>query len=139
MSWISGIAEGVLGVIKEPVIEWQKRKTLEVKQRDRELDRDHEARMKKIDVATELAKQGIQVEADWDARAQEGMKHSWKDEWFTILFSLPLVGAFVPSWQSIILDGFNTLQQTPEWYIMLVTGIVAATFGLRWLISRRRG
>jgi hypothetical protein len=138
MSLISGIVEGVLGAIKEPVIEWQKRKTLEVEQRYRELDRDHEARMKKIDVATELAKQGIQVEADWDARAQEGMKHSWKDEWFTILFSLPLVGAFVPSWQAIILDGFNTLQQTPEWYIMLVTGIVAATFGLRWLISRRK-
>jgi hypothetical protein len=136
MSWVSGIIDGVLGVIKEPVIEWQKRKTLEVEQRNRELDRDHEARMKKIDVATELAKQGIQVEADWDARAQEGMKHSWKDEWFTILFSLPLVGAFVPSWQPIILDGFNTLQKTPEWYIMLVTGIVAATFGLRWLISR---
>jgi hypothetical protein len=138
MSWISGIVEGVLGVVKEPIVEWQKRKTLEVEQRDRELDRDHEARMKKIDVATELAKQGIQVEADWDARAQESMKHSWKDEWFTILFSLPLIGAFVPSWQAIILDGFNTLQKTPEWYIMLVTGIVAATFGLRWLISRRK-
>ena len=136
MSWWTAIVEPITSIVKEPLVEWQKRKTLVVEQEDKELERAFQIRVKKIDTATELAKQGIKVEADWDTEAQKQMEHSWKDEWFVILFSIPLIAAFVPQWQEAILKGFETLQKTPEWYIMLVLGIVASTFGLRWLISK---
>jgi len=129
LSWIAD-------VIKEPINEWQKRKTIKVQQEDKELEREHEARMKKIDVAFELAKQGQKIEADWDTAAQNNMKHSWKDEWFTLLFSIPLVAAFIPYLQPYILKGFEVLKQTPDWYMWLVVGIVTATFGLRWMFGR---
>ena len=91
-----------------------------------------------MDIAGELAKQGIQVEADWDARAQADMATSWKDEYLLILFSLPLVLAFFPQTQQAVLNGFAILDKTPEWYMFLVVGIVSAVYGLRWYISRKK-
>lgn len=137
MSWFASIFEPIVNIVKEPINEWQKRKTLEVEIKDKDKDRQHELNLKKIDIAAELAKQGIQIEADWDTNAQQDMKTSWKDEYLTILFSVPLILAFLPSTQESILKGFETLNKTPDWYMMLVMGIVAAVFGLRWLISRK--
>ena len=137
MSWLTVLIEPIVSLVKEPLVEWQKRKTLEVEQVDKALERTHELNIKKIDVATELAKQGIQIESNWDTNAQQDMKTSWKDEYLTILFSVPLILAFIPATQESILKGFETLNKTPDWYMMLVMGIVAAVFGLRWLISRK--
>ena len=138
MSWFTSLLEPIVGLIKEPIVEWQKRKTLEVEANDKEKDRQHELNLKKIDVATELAKQGMQIEANWDTNAQQDMKTSWKDEYLTLLFSVPLILAFFPSTQETVLKGFQTLDKTPDWYMMLVSGIVAGVFGLRWLVSRRK-
>ncbi|PLY08401.1 MAG: hypothetical protein C0625_02100 [Arcobacter sp.] len=129
LSWIADI-------VKEPIVEWQKRKTLKVENEAKELDREHEVRLKKMDIAAKLAEKGQQVEADWDTNAQNNMKHSWKDEWFVFLFSIPLIAAFIPHFQPYILEGFKTLKQTPDWYMWLVVGIVIATFGLRWMFGR---
>ena len=137
MSWLTSVVSGIFGVITEPVKEWQRRETLKVEQQDKQLERQHELNVKKIDVALELAKQGQKIEADWDTNAQMDMKTSWKDEYLTILFSAPLILAFFPQTQDAVLKGFETLAKTPEWYMMLVMGIVAGVFGLRWLISRK--
>lgn len=138
MSWFSTILEPIVNLVKEPIVEWQKRKTIEVENESKERDRQHELNLKKVDIAFELAKQGQQIEADWDTNAQQDMKTSWKDEFYVILFSVPLVMAFIPDMQDIVLKGFETLNKTPDWYMLLVTGIVASVFGLRWLISRKK-
>lgn len=126
----------VLDVVKEPIAEWQKRKTLKVENESKQLDREHEVRLKKIDVALELAKKGQEIESNWDNVAQNNMQHSLKDEWFVLLFSIPLIAAFIPDLQEDILKGFEILEQTPDWYKWLVAGIVVATFGLRWMFGR---
>jgi len=136
MGWISSVISGVIGVIAEPIKEWQKRKTLEVKQEDEQLKRQHELNLKKIDVAYELAKQGQKIEADWDTNAQMQMKYTWKDEYLMLLLSVPMVMAFVPSLAPYVEEGFKVLQKTPDWYMLSFIGIVAATFGLRWLLGK---
>lgn len=138
MSWFSTILKPIVNLVKEPIVEWQKRKTIEVENESKERDRQHELNLKKVDIAFELAKQGQQIEADWDTNAQQDMKTSWKDEFYVVLFSIPLVMAFIPDMQDIVLKGFETLNNTPDWYMLLVTGIVASVFGLRWLISRKK-
>lgn len=138
MSWFSTILEPIVNLVKEPIVEWQKRKTIEVENESKERDRQHELNLKKVDIAFELAKQGQQIEADWDTNAQQDMKTSWKDEFYVVLFSIPLVMSFIPDMQDIVLKGFETLNKTPDWYMLLVTGIVASVFGLRWLISRKK-
>ena len=44
-------------------------------------------------------------EIDWDLEAIKGSQNSWKDEWLVILFSIPLILAFIPGgeeqWQKI--------------------------------------
>ena len=136
MNWLSKIFEPIASIIKEPLVEWQKRKTLEVEQVDKALEREHELNVKKVDVNLELAKQGMQIEADWDTTAQTQMTTTWKDEWFVFLFSIPLFLAFMPEYQEMVLKGFEVLEKTPDWYRWLLAGIVMATFGLRWMFSK---
>jgi len=136
MGWVTGLIQGVFGVIAKPIEEWQKRKTLEIAQEDKQLERQHDINLKKLDIAFELAKGGQKIEANWDASAQRQMKYTWKDEYLLILFSSPLVMAFIPSMQPYVAKGFAILETTPEWYMVSVLGIVAATFGLRWALKR---
>ena len=70
-------------------------------------------------------------EIDWDITMAEGSKHSWKDEWLTILFSIPLILAFIPGMETVVQNGFQQLEQMPEWYQYSLGVIVAASFGVR--------
>ena len=70
-------------------------------------------------------------ELDWDLEMAKGSQSSWKDEWLTILFSLPLILAFVPGMEELVRNGFQQLEQMPEWYQYSLGVIVAASFGTR--------
>lgn len=137
MNWLTEILAPITDIIKIPLEGREKRKTIEAEAEAKELDRIHELNLKKLDISSELAKQGLQIEGDWDTNAQQDAKTSWKDEYLTIIFSVPLILAFIPYTQQAVLEGFNTLNKTPDWYLVLVGGIVSAVFGLRWLVSKR--
>lgn len=70
-------------------------------------------------------------EIDWDLEMAKGSQHSWKDEWLTILFSIPLILAFIPGMEDVVKNGFEQLNKMPEWYQYSVGVIVAASFGVR--------
>ena len=70
-------------------------------------------------------------ELDWDLEMAKGSQSSWKDEWLTILFSIPLILAFVPGMEEIVANGFRQLQEMPEWYQYLLFLAVSASFGIR--------
>jgi hypothetical protein len=80
----------------------------------------------------------IENEGSWEKLMAEGSKDSWKDEWFTIILSIPLVGAFIPDFVPYIMAGFEALQQTPEWYQWAVMAAISASFGIRG-ISKFKG
>ena len=70
-------------------------------------------------------------EIDWDLEAIKGSQNSWKDEWLVILFSVPLILAFIPGMEQVVANGFAQLQAMPEWYQYSLGVIVAASFGVR--------
>lgn len=70
-------------------------------------------------------------EIDWDLEMAKGSQASWKDEWLTILFSIPLILAFIPGMEEVVQNGFAQLQTMPEWYQYSLGVIVAASFGVR--------
>ena len=70
-------------------------------------------------------------EIDWDLEMAKGSTSSWKDEWLTILFSIPLVLAFIPGMEEVVANGFAQLQAMPEWYQYSLGVVVAASFGVR--------
>lgn len=71
-------------------------------------------------------------EIDWDLEMAKASAHSWKDEWLTILFSIPLILAFCGDWgREVVKDGFMALESMPDYYQYSLGVIVAASFGVR--------
>ena len=70
-------------------------------------------------------------EIDWDLESIKGSQNSWKEEWLTIIFSIPLVMCFIPGMEEIVQNGFARLNELPEWYQYTLGVIVAASFGVR--------
>ena len=75
----------------------------------------------------------IKHEANWDNIQATNSGTSFKDEWFTLLFSVPLVMAFVPEMVPIVRAGFEVLETMPDWYKAFLGAAVAASFGIRTL------
>lgn len=93
------------------------------------------ATVARFEAEAEFAKQRIDRRENYDLEALKQMRYSWKDEWFVFVFTLPVIAAFLPGFQDYVLIGFTYLEKTPVWYRMIVIGMVAATFGLRWLFG----
>ena len=70
-------------------------------------------------------------EIDWDIEMARASSSSWKDEWLVVLFSIPLILAFIPGMEGIVQNGFEQLNKMPEWYQYSLGVIVAASFGVR--------
>ena len=85
----------------------------------------------KIEAETEIVKQQIKGEVDWDLEAIKGSKDSWKDEYLTILFSIPLLLCFLPFTVEYVERGFAALAMTPDWYKYTLGVIVSASFGIK--------
>ena len=54
--------------------------------------------------------------ASWEQSALQDAKNSWKDEWWTLIFSVPLIMAFIPSLAPYVSQGFEALSGLPSWY-----------------------
>ena len=80
----------------------------------------------------------IQQDANWENIHANNSANSWKDEWFTILFSVPCVLAFFPSMVPVVMNGFAALDAMPEWYKGFLGAAVAASFGLRGLANWKK-
>ena len=80
----------------------------------------------------EIKKKQLTGEIDWDLEAMRATETSWKDEWITLLFSIPLILAFCGDWgNDIVARGFEALEVMPQWYQIALGGIVSASIGMR--------
>ena len=67
----------------------------------------------------------------------ESSNTSWKDEWFTVVLSAPLLAIMwaVATDDTSVIDrvnqGFEALQQLPDFYQQLLVIAVLASFGLK--------
>jgi len=80
----------------------------------------------------------IKQDTNWENIHASNAGNSWKDEWFTILFSVPCVLAFFPSMVPIVMEGFTVLDTMPDWYKGFLGAAVAASFGLRGLANWKK-
>ena len=132
MAWWNALAAPIgqaLGKALEPVNEWQRRKTIQA-------EGDLEIEKIKAQATLEAAKMGQIIEGEQDLIAQKQMQHTHKDEFLMFVFVLPFVLSFLPWTQPYIEKGFSFLNEsTPIWYQAILLGILASTFGLRWLVS----
>ena len=69
-------------------------------------------------------------EIDWDIEMAKSSDGSWKDEWLTVIFTLPLLLLMFGEYERVS-DFFHILDSAPDWYQYLLGTIVAASFGFR--------
>jgi hypothetical protein len=118
--------KAILGALTGPVVDY-------VKQRNQN-KHEEKIKQKEIDDAVhartvDQVKTNESYEQAWNlAQIQNS---GWKDEWFTILLSVPLVGAFIPKAVPYIIAGFQALEGMPTWYKGFLATAVAAAFGFQ--------
>ena len=89
----------------------------------------------KAEAEAEVLVTASKSKADWEYVMARNSGTSWKDEWLTLLFSVPLVMAFIPNMVIYVEAGFVVLANMPEWYQYTLRVIVAASFGVRSAIG----
>ena len=68
-------------------------------------------------VKAEIQKKQLTGEIDWDLEAIKATQSSWKDEWITILLSIPFLLCFInDDTRQMAFAGFQALEQAPAWY-----------------------
>ena len=70
-------------------------------------------------------------EDSWENIMADASRNSWKDEWITILFSMPVIMAFFPGMVPYVAAGFDVLNQMPDWFKVGWGVIISASFGIR--------
>ena len=79
----------------------------------------------------------IKNDADWEAKMADASAHSWKDEFWTIVLSIPvfMVGYAIVVDDLSVIDrveqGFVALSGLPEWYQYLLFIAISSSFGIK--------
>lgn len=79
-----------------------------------------------------VAKKVAAGEMEWNQTMAQASASSWKDEWLTILVSIPLILAFTGH-EDIVQRGFEALDSMPDFYKTAVGVVFAASFGVQQL------
>ena len=69
--------------------------------------------------------------AEWEKIQSENGAHSWKDEFWTIVLSVPAIGCFIPGGANVMEAGFNALMLMPDFYQYWLGVAILTSFGIR--------
>ena len=69
--------------------------------------------------------------ADWERIMAQGSQSSWKDEYFVIILSIPLILCWIPGAEGWVDRGFEQLSKAPDWYFYSLGIAISASFGVR--------
>lgn len=93
----------------------------------------------KVESAARITEGQALHEIRWSEIMAEGSKHSWKDEWFAIILSLPfLLSMFgLSEWAD---RAFAAMAKAPDWYTLSFMVAVGSSFGVRiWQRFKKNG
>lgn len=103
---------------------------------DRRRQRKHEEfvlemelKRAKAHAAAEKVARGQQADIDWEI---ESIRNAgWRPEYLTILTTITLVLVFIPYTQPFVIAGFQSLEETPLWFQIIILMVYASAFGIR--------
>lgn len=90
---------------------------------------------KKAEAAAAIEISQATAEIQWDLTQADASKFSWKDEFWTIVLAMPVIGVFIPQLSDHIALGFERLEALPEWYKAALGIAIGAAFGYRKLVD----
>ena len=123
---VFGAIKMVAAPITQVVSGWQARKTVK-------LEGDLAVAKAVTDAKIEKVKTGQAADIAWEKTSLD--QSGWKDEYWTIVLSIPMVLCFIPGLVDYVIQGFNALQKTPEWYQYVLGVAIGSAFGVRQIAS----
>ena len=81
----------------------------------------------------EIMKTAATHDSKWEIIMAQGTQNSWKDELVTVVILIPTILVFIPGMEDIVKNGFERLNELPEWYTYLLFLTVSAALGIRGL------
>lgn len=81
----------------------------------------------------EIMKTAATHDSKWEIIMAESTKNSFKDELVTIVVLIPVVLVFIPGMEEVVKNGFERLEELPDWYQYLVFLVCSAALGIRGL------
>jgi len=79
----------------------------------------------------------IKNDANWESKMADASANSWKDEFWTIVLSVPIfmVGYAIAANDTSVIErvelAFQALADLPEWYQYLLFIAISSSFGVR--------
>ena len=123
-----------LGGLVKPVSDaYKARQERKTRVKEAEINRD----VAKLEAEAAAYREGRAQTHEYDMAAQKNMRFTWKDEFIMVIWFTPIIMLFFPGLQEYALKGFENMALIPYGYWLVIFGIVAATFGLKWLFQKR--
>lgn len=119
---ITSLITGLFKPLSDLVTGWQKRQQAK-------LESDLRINEAKTQGMETRLKTGQEADIAWENTSISNS--GWKDEWFTVVLSIPAILCFIPSMAPCVAAGFDSLKNTPEWYQWAFLVAVASSFGYR--------
>lgn len=86
----------------------------------------------------EVMKTAAQHDSKWELIMAESTKSSIRDEIVTIVVLIPVVLVFIPGMEEVVKNGFDRLNELPDWYQYLVFLVCSAALGIKGLDKFKR-
>jgi len=119
---IFGFINGLVKPVTEIFKGWQARKAAKL---ESDLAIEKARTLAKI----EHIKTKQQADIAWENLSID--RSGWKDEYFTIVLSVPAILCFIPGMVDYVRAGFDALSGCPDWYEWMLGIAVGSAFGYR--------
>jgi hypothetical protein len=86
----------------------------------------------------EVLKTAATHDSKWELIMAESTKSSIKDEIVTVAILIPVILCFIPGMEDIVKNGFERLNELPEWYTYLLFLTCSAALGIKGLDKLRK-
>lgn len=116
------LVRSVLGSGIELAKGWQTRKKAKLESDLRINEAATEARIEKV-------RTGQKADIAWENTSIANA--GWKDDYWTIILSIPCVLCFIPSMVGYVEAGFKALTECPDWYKWALLVAIGSSFGYR--------
>lgn len=90
-----------------------------------------EAAVKKIEAEARIAEKRAEGDVNWEAEMAKASSGSWKDEYLTVVITVPLIMSFVPGLAPYAQAGWEIVNNAPQWYQVSLGAVISGAFGLR--------
>jgi len=122
MSPVFDIFAGLISPVTEFIKGWQARKRAKMESELAISEAVTQAKIRRLETSQ-------QADIAWENLSIGNS--GWKDEWFTIILSIPAILCFIPGMAEVVYQGFESLKNCPEWYQWGLMIAIGSSFGYR--------